>query len=112
MLSFLRQEMKLRHLEYQAEAPQVDDCIKHQWHKALPACGVVNEHDDIETCSDACSGAQSTAKYPLRTLQLILEKSEREMMVAMTSQLDPPLMSSKIAKAQRWPERAAAEERL
>jgi hypothetical protein len=72
----------------------------------------VNEHDDIETYSDACNGAQSTAKCPLLTLQLMLDKSEPEMMVAMTSQLDPPLMSSQIAKAQLWPERAAAGERL
>jgi len=111
VLSFLRQEMRLRHLEYQAEAPQVDDCIKHQWHKALLACDVVNEYDDIEICSGACSGAQSTAKCPLLTLQLMLDKSELEMMVAVTSQYDPLLMSSKIVKAQRWPERAAARER-
>ena len=47
-----------------ARDPREDDYKGPQWHKVRLACDAGSGHGGIRICSDACSGAQSTAICP------------------------------------------------
>lgn len=69
LMSSQRQGMRLPHLQCQVGDPQGDDCKGLLLHKEQPVCDAGSGHGDIETCSDACTDAQSIAMYPSQTLQ-------------------------------------------
>lgn len=65
--SSLRQGMRWLHPQCQVEDPQWGDCKGLLLHKEQPACDAGSGCGGIETCSDACTDAQSIAMNPSQT---------------------------------------------
>lgn len=64
MQSSLRPEKIEPHQKCQAGDPLGGDYKGPQLHREQPACDAGSGHGGTETCSDACSDAQSTAMCP------------------------------------------------